>query len=255
MKATAFTAAALLIAAPAAAQTAHTQHDQPTHAIHTALADASRPDADKARDAARKPADILALAEVTPGEKVADFIMGGGYWTRILSGVVGTKGKVYAYQPAEFIKFRAAYGTEQDEAVKGRANVVAMRDSLASYSFAEPLDAIITVQNWHDLHLKVSPPGFAAATAKKLFAALKPGGVLLVVDHVGIAGATPFAVADSLHRGDAAATRAEIEAAGFKFAGESPLYANPADPKTAIVFDPAIRGKTDQFIYKFVKPK
>lgn len=88
-----------------------------------------------------------------------------------------------------------------------------------------------------------------------LFAALKPGGTLLVVDHVGTAGATPFAVADSLHRGDTAATKAEIEAAGFKLEAQSPMYANPADPHTAVVFDPAIRGKTDQFVYKFRKPK
>ena len=168
---------------------------------------------------------------------------------------MGPRGRVFAYQPAEFIQFRAQYGTDQDAAVAGRANVVANRESLAAFAFAEPLDAIVTVQNWHDLHLKISPPGFAGAVAKRLYAALKPGGVLLVIDHAGNAGAAPFAVADTLHRGDAAATRAEIEAAGFRFDGELPVLHNTTDPHTASVFDPAIRGKTDQFVYRFRKPR
>lgn len=240
----ALTCAALLLAAPAIAA------DPPSKAVTAAIADPARPADQKARDAARKPGELLTFAGVKPGDKVADFIMGGGYWTRILSGVVGPRGKVYAYQPEEFIKFRTEYGAEQDAAVKGYANVAALRPSLATFTFAEPLDAIITVQNWHDLHLKQSPPGFAAVVAKKLFDTLKPGGTLLVVDHVGAPG-----TAETLHRGDPAGTRAEIESVGFKLAGTSPLYENKADPHTAPVFDPAIRGKTDQFIYKFVKPK
>lgn len=247
----------------AAAAPAH--HGQPNHApfasakgqagkgvdLPAALADPNRPQADKDRDAARKPAELVAMLNLKPGASVADFIMGGGYWTRILSNAVGPNGKVYAYQPAEFIQFMPKYGTDQDEAVKGRANVVADRQALATFAVpAASVDAIITVQNWHDLHLKMVPATFAGEMAKKLFAALKPGGVLVVVDHAGAAGQ-----ADSLHRGDAEGTKAEITAAGFTLAAESPLYANPADPKTASVFDPAIRGKTDQFVLKFVKPK
>ena len=239
---------AALLATGAVAQ--HAGHEG---GVAAALADPARPAADRDRDAARHPAELLAFAGVRPGARVGDFIMGGGYWTRILAGAVGPAGKVYAYQPAEFIGYRAAYGTEQDAAVAGRANVVANRESLRSFTFAEPLDAIITVQNWHDLHLKAFPAGASAMIAGRLFAALKPGGTLLVVDHVGV-NPTPFAVADTLHRGDAAATRAELVAAGFRFDGESRLLADPADPHTASVFDPAIRGKTDQFVYRFRKP-
>lgn len=227
----------------------------PPPAVAAALADPGRPQADKDRDAARQPAEIIALAGIKPGMKVADFIMGGGYWTRILSGVVGPKGRVYAYQPAEFIGFRAQYGTDQDEAVKGRANVVASRESLGAVAFPEALDAIVTVQNWHDLHLNISPPTLGGKIATELFKALKPGGVLLVIDHVGANAGGPFSDANGLHRGDADATRKEIEAAGFRLKGTSTLYARPDDPHTANVFDPAIRGKTDQFIYTFVKPK
>lgn len=239
----------LLLAAPAIASA-----QAVTPAITTALADPARPAADKARDAARKPGEILAFAGIKPGDKVADFIMGGGYLTRILAKTVGEKGKVYAYQPAEFIAFRADYGTEQDMAVKGYANVVPNRESLRTVAFPEPLDAIVTVQNYHDLHLKASPPGFAGAMAKRLYDALKPGGVFLVVDHVA-ATDPEFKAPETLHRIDPAAARKEIEGAGFSFDGELPLLRNPADPHTAIVFDPSIRGKTDQFIYKFRKPK
>lgn len=241
------TALALILAAPTAAQTV-------TPAIQKALADASRPEADRARDATRKPGELLAFAGIKPGDKVADFIMGGGYLTKILAGVVGPNGRVYAYQPAEFISFRAAYGAEQDAAVKGLANVTPLRPSLGAITFAEPLDAIVTVQNYHDLHLKMAPRGFAGVVAKKLHDSLKPGGVLLVVDHV--ANPDPaFKAPDTLHRIDPAAARAEIEKAGFVFEGELPILRNPADPHTANVFTPGIRGKTDQFVHRYRRPK
>lgn len=221
--------------------------------IAAALADPARPATDKERDAVRKPGELLAFAGVKPGDKVADFIMGGGYFTRILAAAVGPSGRVYAYQPAEFIQFRADYATEQDAAVAGRANVTPSRESLGAVAFPEPLDAIVTVQNYHDLHLKQAPPGAAAYIAGRLFAALKPGGVLLVVDHV--ANTDPgFTAPDALHRIDPAAARAELESVGFKFEGELDVLRNPADPHTALVFDPAIRGKTDQFVFKFRKP-
>lgn len=243
--------AALLATSATAQQAMH--HGGPS-GIAAALADPTRPETERARDAARHPAELLAFAGVKPGQKVGDFIMGGGYWTRILAGAVGPAGKVYAYQPAEFIGFRPAYGTDQDAAVAGRANVVANRESLRSFTFAEPLDTIITSQNWHDMHLKAFPAGASAMIAGKLFAALKPGGTLLVIDHVGV-NPTPFAVVDTLHRGDAAATRAELEAAGFRFDGSSNVLTMASDPHTASVFDPAIRGKTDQFVYRFRKPR
>lgn len=238
---------ALALPIPAYAQTV-------SPAIAAALADPARPAADVARDPARHPGEILAFAGIKPGDKVGDFIMGGGYWTRILAKTVGSTGHVWAYQPAEFIKFNADYAAQQKTAVAPYSNITPSSDSLATYAFPQPLDAIITVQNYHDLHLKASPPGFAALMAKRLYDALKPGGVLMVVDHV--ANADPgFTVPQALHRIDPAAARTEIEAAGFKFDGELPVLRNPADPHTASVFDPAIRGKTDQFVYRFRKPK
>jgi len=239
----------LALGAPVAASAQHV-----TPAIAAALADSARPQADKDRDAARHPGEILAFAGIKPGDKVGDFLMGGGYWTHILAPLVGAKGHVYSYQAAEFIAYRADYAKEQDAAVAGYANVTPSREGLAQIAFPEPLDAIVTVQNYHDLHLGFAPPGAAKLIASRLYAALKPGGVLLVVDHV--ANADPgFAVPDKLHRIDPAAARAEIESVGFKYEAELPLLRNPADPHTANVFDPAIRGHTDQFIYRFRKPK
>ncbi|MCJ8155795.1 class I SAM-dependent methyltransferase [Sphingomonas sp. LaA6.9] len=240
--------AALALAHPIAAKA---QNASPE--IQAALADAGRPADDKVRDAARHPGEILAFAGIKPGDKVADFMMGGGYWTRILAKTVGDKGHVYGYQAKQFIDYRAAYAEEQKAAVAGHDNVTPSSDSLASFSFPEPLDAVITVQNWHDLHLAFAPKGFAETVARRLYDTLKPGGVLLVVDHV--AAADPdFAVPDKLHRIDPAAARAEIEKAGFRFDGELNLLRNPADPHTANVFDASIKGRTDQFVYRFRKP-
>ena len=222
-------------------------------AVARALADPSRPAEQRARDTTRKAAELLAFAEVGPGDKVADFIMGGGYWTRILSPLVGPGGHVYAYQPAEYIQYRATYAAEQDKTVAGLRNVTPSRPSLGAVSFPEPLDAIITVQNYHDLHLESSPPGLADAVNKRLFDALKPGGILLVVDHV--ANRDPgFAVPRTLHRIDPVAARAEIEKAGFVFDGESTVLRNPADPRSAGVFDASVKGKTDQFVHRYRKP-
>ena len=222
--------------------------------IAAALADKARPEADVKRDAARHPAEMLAYAGVKPGDKVVDFMMGGGYFTDILSPAVGPKGKVYAYQSAEFVAFRAAYGDEQKQAVAGRANTVALTAPLSAVGLPGGLDLVLTVQNYHDMHLKAFPAGTAASVNAQVFKALKPGGVYLVVDHAALAGA-PITVADTLHRIDPAMVKTEVEAAGFKFEGESPLLREPADPRTALVFDAAIRGKTDQFVYKFRKPK
>lgn len=229
-------------------------HAQSAASYKTAIADPSRPAADKARDAARKPAELLAFARVKPGQKVVDYIMGGGYLTHVLASAVGPKGKVYAYQPAEFISFRAAYGTEQDTVAAARKNVVPLRPSIGAFNVPEPVDLIITVQNYHDLHLSMAPKGTADFVNAGLFKMLKPGGTLVVVDHVAAAGAGAGA-ANTLHRIEPSYARTEIEKAGFVFDGESKLWRNTTDPHTAIVFDAGVRGKTDQFAYRFKKPR
>jgi len=218
-----------------------------------ALADPQRPAADRDRDAARFPAEVLAFAQIAPGEKVGDYIMGGGYWTRILSNAVGPQGRVYAFQPAEFIQFRPAYGDEQDAAVAGRANVVPLRGPAEAPPFPEALDTLITVQNFHDLYIGAVPAGTAGRAITALYAALKPGGTLVVVDHSAVAGAG-VAAANAVHRMDRQVAIEALTGAGFRLEAESDLYARPDDPRTANVFAAEIRGRTDQFVLRFRKP-
>ncbi|HEX3886926.1 MAG TPA: methyltransferase [Phenylobacterium sp.] len=223
--------------------------------LTAALGDIKRPPADSSRDVARKPAELLALAQVKPGQKVADFMMGGGYFTRILSPAVGPNGKVYAYQSSEFIKFRAAYGTEQSSVVADYKNVVPLTAPIANAGLPDGLDMVLTVQNYHDLHLKAFPADTADIANKEIFKALRPGGLYVVVDHAAQPGA-PLTVSDTLHRIDEAKVKSEVEAAGFRLATEDDkLLANPADPRDKLVFDPSIRGKTDQFVLVFKKPR
>lgn len=221
--------------------------------ITKALADPSRPAADTARDAARHPGEVLALAGVKPGDTVIDYVMGGGYFTRILSAAVGPKGTVYAYQPAEFIKFMAKYGEDQKTVAAALSNVKPLNGPMVGLDLPDGADVVITVQNYHDQHLKPFPVDTAAKANAEIFKSLKPGGVFLVIDHAALAGATT--APDALHRIDIAQVKSEVEAAGFKLEAESPLLADKADTHTVSVFDPSIRGKTDQFILKFRKPK
>lgn len=226
-----------------------------------AIADIARPAADRERDEARKPGDLLAFAQIDKGEVVGDYIMGGGYVTRLLAIAVGGNGKVYAFQPDEFIAFRPEYATEQDDAVRPYADeqgnpvrVFPLRGPVAAPPFPEPLDTIITVQNFHDLYIGAMPEGTAQQAIAALYAALKPGGTLVVVDHSAAEG-SGTAAADPLHRIERQAAIDALTAAGFVLDGQSDLYAAPADPRTANVFDPAIRGKSDQFALRFVKPE
>jgi predicted methyltransferase len=216
------------------------------------LATPSRPADDRARDAARHTAETLAFAQVRPGQKVADMIIGGGYFTRIFSAAVGPTGRVTAWQPAEFIAFQASYG-ESLTTVDALPNVDAIRSPMGAPDFPAGLDLVFTAQNYHDLHLNIAPADTAANVNAAVFRALKPGGLYVVIDHHAVAGA-PLTAADTVHRIDIEAVKREVLAAGFVLDGESDVLANPADPLTASVFDASIRGRTSQFMLRFRKP-
>ncbi len=221
-------------------------------AITAAVADPARPAADRARDALRKPADCVAFAGVHPGMSLAELFPGGGYFTRIFSRVVGPTGHVYEFVPPP----RKA---GKPIAVKAIAadphyyhNITVIEAPVADFHLPRPVDLVWTSQNYHDLH---NIPGLKVADFDRaVYKALKPGGIFLVLDHVAPAG-SGFSDTSTLHRIDPEAVKKEIMSAGFQFVGESDVLHNPKDAHTLKVFDPAIRGRTDQFIYQFRKPK
>ena len=223
--------------------------------ITTAVADAGRPAADTSRDADRKPAEVLAFAGVKPGDKVVDLLPGSGYFTRIFSKIVGSKGAVFAYQPTEVDKFGPEASKPLQDLVADRAygNVKLQHEPIAAFSVPEAVDLVWTSQNYHDLHDPWMGGLDVAKFNKAVFNALKPGGTFLVLDHVAADG-SGLGATNTLHRIDPAAVKAEVTAAGFEFVGESKVLRNTTDDHTLKVFDKAIRGKTDQFIYKFRKP-
>ncbi|MDB6090012.1 MAG: methyltransferase [Gammaproteobacteria bacterium] len=225
--------------------------------IAAAVADPARPDTDRTRDADRKPAETVAFAGLKQGDKVADLLPGSGYFTRIFSVVVGPKGRVYAVAPPR--RPTAKEGSpDPAAAVQAIAanphynNVTVLVQRLTDLSLPEAVDMVWTSQNYHDLHN--IPDVDVGAIDKKIFEALKPGGVFIVLDHAADKD-SGFRDTSTLHRIDPEAVKKEVIAAGFKFEGQSDILRNSNDPHTAAVFDPAIRGKTDQFILKFRKPK
>jgi predicted methyltransferase len=225
-------------------------------AVAAALADSSRPDSDTTRDANRKPQQTLAFSGIKPGDKVADYVADSGYFTRLFSSVVGSKGHVYAVEPTAFFKFQSfplAVGALEGYAVAHPNVTVTTAAALDGLKFPEKLDLFWISQNYHDLHDKFMGPVDIAAFNKAVYEALKPGAFYLVLDHSAAPGA-PADVTETLHRIESSTVRREVEAAGFKFDSESSILANPADPRTAKVFDNTIRGHTDQFILKFRKP-
>ncbi|WP_174241422.1 class I SAM-dependent methyltransferase [Caulobacter sp. S45] len=237
----------------------HAVAQTPSPNIAAAVADAGRPEKDTKLDASRHPAEMAAFARIMPGEVVMDVWPGGGYWSRIFSKAVGPKGHVYAYVPAEIAGFKSdPVGVAKAMAAEpGRENVEEVSQPLGDEppaDFHNTMDVVWTFENYHDMHNSFMKGADVNAFNKAVFFVLKPGGSYVIVDHAAPAG-SGLKNTEDLHRIDPAALRAEVEKAGFRFEGESKVLANPEDPKTAKIFDPAIKGKTDRFAYRFVKPK
>lgn len=222
--------------------------------VQKALNDPARA-ADKADDSRREVEQVMQFAEVKPGQSVLELVPGSGYWTRVFSGIVGPKGHVYTVWPNEMGKFDGeGLATWQKlVATPHYANVSILQQPAANLQSPTPVDLVFTVQNYHDFHDPFMGPMDIAAFNQQVFDALKPGGVFVVIDHVAPAG-SGLADTNTLHRIDPATVKLEVEAAGFVFDGESKALHNAADPQDIKVFDKAIRGHTDQFIYRFRKP-
>jgi len=221
--------------------------------VTAALNDPARKD-DAANDARRHPAEVMAFTGVKPGDSVVELAPGSGYWTRIFSGIVGDKGHVYTVRPNEMGKFDAKPIAQWQELVKAPpyTNVSILQQPAATLTVPGSADVVFTSQNYHDYHDSFMGPVDMAKFDKQVFDALKPGGVFVVIDHVANAG--DATATEKLHRIDPEVVKKEVEGAGFVLDGSSDVLKNPADDHKVKVFDPAIRGKTDQFILRFKKP-
>jgi predicted methyltransferase len=211
------------------------------------LADPIRPEADRVRDADRRPAELVAFAGVRPGDKIAELAPGGGYFTRILSGVVGPDGRVYA--------MAGRLSPALQELAAARPNVTVTVAEPGTIPAPEPVDVVWTTLNYHDFkNTAVGTGDGAAAINAAAYRALRPGGIYFIVDHDTAPGVGASATS-TLHRIEGALVKREVESAGFRLEAESDLLRHPADDHSLRVQETGIRGKTDQFVLRFRKPK
>lgn len=235
-------------AEPAAAPT-----PEPAADLRSMLASDARSAEDQARDADRKPADVIEFLGIDPGMAVIDVIGAGGYYTEVLSLAVGPDGSVAAHNPAFILEMREG---ANEKALTARLadnrlpNVTRLNKEFEELSAADgPFDAAITALNFHDLYNGRSPEA-ALGVLKTIYSMLKPGGVFGIIDHAGVADADNA----ELHRIEVAKVIETATAAGFVVEGQSNILSNPEDDHTQGVFAEGLRGHTDRFLLKLRKP-
>jgi predicted methyltransferase len=205
-----------------------------------------------------KLSELTQFARIEVGSTVIDVYPGDGDWTRLFSDVVGPEGQVYSFVPAEVADFKNdPLGRMRTLAKEpGRENVEAVSaDLVAMPEVTQLADVLWLHLFYHDLHtaLMQKKGATAAGFNRAVYERLKAGGYYVIVDHAAAAG-SGTSNTQALHRIDPATVRAEVEAAGFVLDAESALLASKDDPHTVKVFDPSIKGKTDRFALRFVKP-
>jgi len=215
----------------------------------TAMADARRPEADRARDDLRQTRAMLEFTGLRPGMAVADIRPEEGFFSRLFSVMVGEQGRAYAFVPNQTAARENAFG---NALAADYPNVVRLTGKLEDMAFDRPLDVVFMGEEYHDFVIPRFGVDVAAMNAA-VFAALKPGGLYVILDHQAADGAG-ISVAGTLHRIEAAELRRQVEAAGFIYDGETTAVRVPADDHSLSVFDASIRGRTDRFVYRFRKP-
>jgi predicted methyltransferase len=220
------------------------------------LADPARPEADRKDDAARKPAEVLEFAQLSPGQTVLEIEVGRGWMTELISRAVGPKGKVVTQNPPEF-----AYSGPAMTARRANGGLANVTDTTTHFDALQPADRSVDRVLWilgpHEVYFTPkgsSGLGDPAKTYAEVYRVLKPGGVFVAMDHAANAG-DPTTTGGTIHRVDPAVVLAAAKTAGFRLDARSDVLANPADDRTKMVFDPTIRRHTDQFLFRFVKPK
>lgn len=231
--------------------------DRQAMAVRLALAHKDRPAADRARDAPRQSAAVLRFFGIGPGMTVLDLYSGGGYYTEILAYLVGAQGRVVAHNNTSYLN--AARAELASRFAPGRLPNVTRLTAESNELTLPPgaFDAVLMTDVYHDVYFEDEARGWPRIDGPRLLAelyrALKPGGVLGVVDHAALPGAPP-ATGGTLHRIDPGLLKSDLTAAGFVLDGESDVLGNPADDRTKSAFDPSVRGRTDQVVLRFRKP-
>ena len=244
--ATLLMSSAVLAAAPAV-----------TESMKAAVADSGRPEADTKRDENRKPAEMLAFAGITPGKVVVDLLPGGGYFTRIFAKAVGPNGRVYAYFGTQYDERLKSQGRDPDNLMadlkRTYKNLGVIHGPLTGFVTPQPVDVVWTSLNYHDIHNRSYNMDIHDVN-KAIFKSLKPGGFYVILDHTAAESAGDD-VTETLHRIKVSTVKKEAEAAGFRLVAEGDALHHPGDDGTKRVFENDIRGKTNQFMLKFQKPR
>lgn len=220
------------------------------------LADPARTEADKKDDVARKPAEVLAFAQIRPGDTVLELEVGRGWYTDILSAAVGKQGRVITQNPAEFgYSAPALAARRQAGRLQNVTDTTSRFDELRVPTAS--IDRVIWILGPHEVFYVPkgsSGLGDPAKSYAEIFRVVKPGGLFIAMDHAAAPGA-PASTGGTIHRIDPALVLASAKAAGFILEDESKVLANPQDDRTKMVFDATVRRHTDQFLYRFRKPR
>lgn len=220
--------------------------------ITAAVADPTRPAEFRSADELRKPAETLAFSGVKPGMTVGEFYPGGGYFTRMLSDVVGPKGHVYGI---ENDRWKGAVEADQALVADGKLKNVSIDvQPFGTVNFPKALDLAWVTQNYHDLKIAKYGTVDTLAFDRAVYKALKPGGIFFILDHQGAPGLSDADI-EKLHRINRNVVVKEVTSAGFKLVAEGTFLRRPGDDHKLSIFDKAIQGHTDQYALKFVKPR
>lgn len=222
-------------------------------AYQAAVASKNRPAEAMAMDAGRHPAEILDFMGLKPRMAALDLLTGTGYYAEIMAQVVGPQGSVVAFEPANFYEM----SKDKVDPMLARESNVKLATDLRESMTPNRYDFAMIHLNYHDFYWESEkykvPRTDPNQVLAGLYGAMKPGGVVAVIDHVGAAGDTR-AIVDKTHRIDPEVVKADFKRAGFVLDGESDVLRVPGDDLSKNVFDPAVKGKTDRFAFRFKKP-
>jgi predicted methyltransferase len=244
--------------ASAAAAPAHGKSaGHPAVSIGAAVANPARDPDNVKLDEGRKPAQVLAFLGLKRGMHALDLFGGNRYWSEIMAPVVGPKGQIIVWEPTQFYSDKTKAAFEAFEAKNPNVSIVVspFETHTLPKNYA---DFVILNDNYHDNYWQNAKFGIPkmdpAAFLKDVYAAMKPGATIGVIDHIANPNDDTRATVEKYHRIDPNVVKADFKRAGFVFVGSSDLLRNPADDHTLLVFDPKVRGHTDRFVFKFKKP-